>query len=73
MVRKSNLPRRKPKRPSPPTDRLYLEALAAEQGVKPLANPKDLAAGFWPEDETADEFVEAVRQWRKEGKRRHAP
>lgn len=73
MVRKSQTPRRQPKRPARPKDRLDLEALAAEQGVKPIGNPNDLVAAFWPEDETADDFVQAVRQWRKEGKRRPAP
>ncbi len=72
MVRKSQTPRRKPKQPSRPQDRLDLEALAAEQGVQPLGNPNDLVADFWPEDETADDFVQAVRQWRKEGQRRPA-
>lgn len=50
MVRKSQTPRRKPKRPSRPQDRLDLEALAAEQGVEPIAlafapNGKVLATG----------------------------
>jgi len=70
MARKSKAASRKPKQSSPCLD---LEVLAAEQGVKPIAHPKDLAAGSWPEDESADEFVQTVRLWRKDGKRRQAP
>ena len=44
-----------------------LQTLAARQGVHPVTNFDDLLGDFWPEDETADEFVAAVRQWRREG------
>ncbi|MHC4252674.1 MAG: hypothetical protein ACYS9X_26450 [Planctomycetota bacterium] len=44
-----------------------IEELAAEQGVKPITDLKLLRADFWPEDETADEFIAAVREWRREG------
>ena len=44
-----------------------LKTLAAQQGVQPVANFEDLLGDFWPEDETADEFIAAVRQWRREG------
>jgi hypothetical protein len=44
-----------------------LAALATEQGVRPITDYDDLLGDFWPEDETADEFVSAVRQWRQEG------
>jgi hypothetical protein len=44
-----------------------LETLAAQQGVKPIKDPKVLRGDFWPEDETADEFIAAVRRWRREG------
>ena len=43
-----------------------LPTLAAQQGVGPVTNFDDLLGDFWPEDETADEFVAAVRQWRRE-------
>ena len=43
-----------------------LETLAAQQGVQPVTNFEDLLGDFWPEDETADEFIAAVRQWRRE-------
>lgn len=49
--------------------RIDPESLAAQQGVQPLANPQDLYADFWPPDETADQFNQTVRQWRREGKK----
>ena len=42
---------------------------AREQGAPLSANVDDLAGKFWPEDETCDEFIATVRQWRREGKR----
>jgi len=44
-----------------------LEELAAQQGVKPAARFEGLLGDFWPEDESADDFIAAVRQWRREG------
>ena len=44
-----------------------LQTLAARQGVHPVTNFDDLLGDFWPEEETADEFVATVRQWRREG------
>ena len=44
-----------------------LEELAREQGVHPIEDPSSLVADFWPEDETADEFIAAVQAWRHEG------
>ena len=46
---------------------LDLQAMAAAQGVRPVARFDDLLGDFWPDDETADEFIAAVRQWRHEG------
>ena len=43
-----------------------LDQLAAEQGVSPAANFNALLGDFWPEDETADEFIAQVRAWRRE-------
>ena len=47
---------------------------AEEQGVKPLT-PADLDAmrGVWPDDESIDDFIAAVRQWRSEGRKRGLP
>jgi hypothetical protein len=47
--------------------RSNLATLAAEQGVRPVADFDELLGDFWPEDETPDEFAAAVRQWRREG------
>lgn len=47
-----------------------VEALAAQLGVKPITNPQELRGDFWPEDETADEFIATIRRWRREGTRR---
>lgn len=44
-----------------------LETLAATQGVRPITNLDDLVGDFWPEDESVDDFVAAVRRWRREG------
>jgi hypothetical protein len=44
-----------------------LEALAADQGAPLAARFEDLLGDFWPEDETADDFITAVREWRREG------
>jgi len=44
-----------------------LPTLAAEQGVQPVANFESLLGDFWPEDETADQFIAAVREWSREG------
>ena len=44
-----------------------VEELAAQQGVLPVANADELRGDFWPEEESADEFVAAVRRWRREG------
>ena len=45
-----------------------VEAIAAEQGVGPVEDFDKLLGDFWPEDETADEFIAAVRRWRHERK-----
>jgi hypothetical protein len=43
-----------------------LESLIAVQGVRPVARFEDLLGDFWPEDEAADDFTTAVRDWRRE-------
>ncbi len=47
-----------------------IEELAREQGVEPVTDFESLAGDFWPEDESADEFIAAVRAWRAEGRDR---
>jgi hypothetical protein len=56
------------KNPSKPLPHIDPAAIAAQQGIKPIDNPDELYADFWPEEETADDFIQAVRQWRQEGK-----
>ena len=46
-----------------------IEELASVQGVSPVANFDELLGDFWPEDESPDEFIAAVRDWRREGAR----
>jgi hypothetical protein len=41
--------------------------IAREQGVEPIRDLSSLRADFWPEDESVDEMVEAIRKWRREG------
>lgn len=43
-----------------------IEALAAAQGVRPIDDPASLVFEDWPEDESADDFIAAVRAWRRE-------
>jgi predicted RNase H-like HicB family nuclease len=45
-----------------------LTALANEQGVEPADDFDSLLGDFWPEDESADEFVDTLREWRRDGK-----
>lgn len=41
-----------------------LDTLASELGVGPIASIDSLKADFWPEDETVDQFIAALRRWR---------
>jgi hypothetical protein len=43
-----------------------LEALAEEQGISPVTNFDDLLGDFWPEEESVDDFIAAVQEWRRE-------
>lgn len=44
-----------------------LQSLADQQDVKPVQDFDDLLGDFWPEDETAEEFIATIREWRSEG------
>ncbi len=35
-----------------------------EQGVKPVSDARELLGDFWPEGESVDNFIAAVRDWR---------
>ena len=51
-----------------------LQELAEKQGVKPLDFDALLAKpSFWPEDESIDDFIATVRNWRSEGRDRKLP
>jgi len=56
------LPRRAPEE---------LDALALSQGASLIADFDDLIGDFWPEEESCDEFIAAVRKWRREGTKDH--
>ena len=42
-----------------------MEALIEQQGVRPVID-FDALLGGWPENETVDEFIAAVHQWRQQ-------
>lgn len=44
--------------------RTDLADLLASQGVQPISDPAELEADFWPENESADDIVSAIRSWR---------
>ena len=45
-----------------------IEQLAAEQGVGPFDFKAAMESPtFWPEDESADDFIKALHEWRNEG------
>ncbi len=45
-----------------------IEQLAEEQGIGPFDfKAAQAEATFWPEDESIDDFITALRQWRSEG------
>lgn len=46
-----------------------ISQLALDQGTKPL-NFDEMLGNFWPEDESTDEFLATLREWRNEGERR---
>ena len=44
-----------------------LDTLAGRQGVRPVADFEALLGDFWPEEESVDDFIAAVREWRRHG------
>lgn len=44
-----------------------IEELIAEQGTKFRADPADLLGDFWPEQESIEDFLKALREWRGHG------
>jgi hypothetical protein len=47
---------------------LFMKARQAQQrsGCEPVQRVEDLWGDFWPEDESVDDFISAVRRWRRE-------
>jgi hypothetical protein len=45
-----------------------LDELAAEQGVVFPRDPSELLGDFWPEEESIDDFLTAMREWRGHAK-----
>jgi hypothetical protein len=51
-----------------------LQKLTAGRGIRPLDFDAILSkADFWPEDESADDFIRAVEEWRRDGRSRDLP
>jgi len=44
------------------------EELIAAQGLTFPRDPKELLGDFWPEEESIDDFLAAVREWRGHAK-----
>lgn len=45
-----------------------IDELAAEQGVKFPRDPSELLGDFWPAEESIDDFLVAMREWRGHAK-----
>ena len=41
-----------------------IEELVAEQGTKFRTDPADLLGDFWPEEESIEDFLRALHEWR---------
>jgi len=41
-----------------------IEELIADQGVSFPLDPNELLGDFWPEEESIDDFLAALREWR---------
>jgi hypothetical protein len=48
------------------TGQARVARLAAEQGVKPIADPSVLLGNLGPGDDCADDFLDTLRAWREE-------
>lgn len=48
-----------------------VERLMAEQGTGPITDVSVLHGDFWPEEESVEEFLEALHEWR--GRKRTDP
>ena len=49
-----------------------IEELVAEQGTRFPADPADLLGDFWPEEESIEDFLTALHEWRGHDKSNRA-
>ena len=49
-----------------------IEELVAEQGTRFRADPAELLGDFWPEEESIEDFLAALHEWRGHDKRDRA-
>jgi hypothetical protein len=45
-----------------------IDELVAEQKLRFPRDPQDLLGDFWPEEESIDDFLAALREWRGHAK-----
>jgi hypothetical protein len=45
-----------------------IEELVAEQGTRFPADPAELLGDFWPEEESIEDFLSALHEWRGHSK-----
>jgi hypothetical protein len=51
-----------------------LQQFAAEREIRPLDFDTIMSkADFWPEDESSDDFIRAVEEWRRDKRSRDLP
>lgn len=43
-----------------------IEELARQQGVRPVEEFDRILGDFWPNEESAEEFLSTLRRWRQE-------
>jgi hypothetical protein len=53
--------------PRLPSGKVDVATWTRQLGVGPIDDINELVRGIWPDDETADDFQLARREWRKEG------
>lgn len=54
--------------------RARLRRLILQRGITPITVDQLRAMGdLWPENESVDDFIAAVREWRREGSLRRLP
>ena len=49
-----------------------VDELIKQQGKGPIGDPRILLGDFWPEEESIDDFLRALRDWRGHDRIDHA-